>query len=380
MTLSLTGPLNQLDVYRIVHDFDQVNFKTAKELPKDQADRIFVIIQVERKLYSHHLPVVELIDQIMRLYLENCPSVVTLLMLYNTSAIVLLHPLPLSNDSHYINTASHSFLVQLNKMPSDGKLASYRQLMTTVFKHHYKKLTLDQKLELIQRSLQTSLVLEEKSTSQKLELLGKIQAPTTWGKAKVKLQFLSWKVQYAAVWALENDIISLAVYGPIAALAFASLSLWFLKSFSYVSRATYKALNTRLIHASLYSIMSAIVAGGVSLASTCLGLVLRIPIFSTSLQEKGAWLQSVGWNCLLIAGHFLAIILPSTSSDKSSLSKGLNDASEELQRLLLQSINEAYITTKQNSFIKEQHPNLMNEWLQLTLPSDTNTGSSLTLQ
>ncbi len=92
MAITPTRPLNQVDIYRIVNNFDQGNFKTAEELPKDQVDRIFVIIQVERKLYSHHLPIVELIDEIMRLYLESSPSVVTLLMLYNTPAIVVLHP------------------------------------------------------------------------------------------------------------------------------------------------------------------------------------------------------------------------------------------------------------------------------------------------
>ena len=67
-------PLNQLDIYRIVHDFDQDHFNTAKPLRDDQVGRIIVIIQLERMLLLSHLPI-ELIDDIMRRCLENSPSV-----------------------------------------------------------------------------------------------------------------------------------------------------------------------------------------------------------------------------------------------------------------------------------------------------------------
>jgi hypothetical protein len=169
-------PLNQSDVFRIAHGFDQDIFKTAEPLLKDQVARIFVIIQVERKLYSH-LPVVELIDQIMRLYLKICPSVVTVLMLYNTPAIVVLHP-PLFYNMNCINNASKSLLVQLNQEPANGDLASYQKLMTTVFTHHFQKLTIDQKIELIQKS--NSIPWEQKSESQKLEFFNNVQACSLW--------------------------------------------------------------------------------------------------------------------------------------------------------------------------------------------------------
>ena len=58
-------PLNQLDVYKIVHGFDQDYFNAAKPLRETQVDRVIVIIQFERMLASHRLPM-ELIDEIMR--------------------------------------------------------------------------------------------------------------------------------------------------------------------------------------------------------------------------------------------------------------------------------------------------------------------------
>src|SRR3954469_14016485 len=124
MALSLTESLNQLDVNRIVHNFDQAYFKIAEEPSKDQANRVIVMIQFERMLAFSLIPI-ELINKIMRRCLENSPSVRTLLMYYkNTPPIVMLHPLPLSSNAKYINTASQSLLVRLEQTPADGKLAS----------------------------------------------------------------------------------------------------------------------------------------------------------------------------------------------------------------------------------------------------------------
>lgn len=103
-------PLNQLDVYRIVHDFDRDHFKIEKPLRDDQIDRIRVIIQLERMLYFSRIPL-ELIDKIMRHCLEDSPSVGTLLMYYKNTPAILLHPLPLSSNICYINTASKALLV-----------------------------------------------------------------------------------------------------------------------------------------------------------------------------------------------------------------------------------------------------------------------------
>src|SRR5579872_4836467 len=138
-------PLNQLDIYRIVHDFDKDHFNTAKPLRNNQVGRVIVIIQFERMMGSFGIPT-EIIDDIMRRCLKDSPSVGALLMCYkNTPAIVMLHPLPLSYNTNYLNTASQSLLVRLKLTPANGELASYQQLMALVFTHHFKKLTLDQK-------------------------------------------------------------------------------------------------------------------------------------------------------------------------------------------------------------------------------------------
>jgi hypothetical protein len=232
-------------------------------------------------------------------------------------------------------------------------------------------LTIDQKLELIRRSAPW----EQKSTSQKLELLGRIQAPTLWGKAKIRLQFLSWKVQFAAAWALENNVIFFAVAGTGIALALSAFLLWIAGCSSFVaSTAIYQTLKNAHTKAYLYVLISAFVILGASLAMAGVGLVLQIPILPNSIQEKGAWIQSVNWNCFLIALNLLLIIKKSDSENY----KGLYRATQELKRLLLQSINEANLTVEQTTFVNTQLPDLMNKWLELTSPSDTSTGSSQT--
>ncbi len=369
MALSLTGPLNQLDIHRIVHDFDRDYFKTDKPLP---VDRIIGIIQFQKKMCVH-FPI-ELVNEIMRHCLEDCPSVGALLMYYKNSRVIVLHPLPPSDNIVYLNDASRSILVRLKQTPTNGELASYQQLMTTVFKYHFKKLTIDQKLELIRRSNITPW--EQKSTSEKLELLGRIQAPTLWGQTKVRLQFLSWKVQFATAWALENNVIFFAVACTALVLVLSSFLLLIAGCFSSVaSTAIYQTLNNARMKAFMYVIISAFGALGASLAMAGLGLVLQIPTLPNSIQEKGAWIQSVNWNSFLIAFHFILIIFQKSNETSHA---NLLGATQELKRLLLQSINEANLTVEQTTFVNTQLPDLMNKWLQLTNPSDTSTGSSQT--
>src|SRR5579872_4830276 len=317
-------PLNQLDIYRIVHDFDKDHFNTAKPLRNNQVGRVIVIIQFERMMGSVGIPA-EIIDDIMRRCLKDSPSVGALLMYYkNTPAIVVLHPLPLSYDPHYINTASKSLLVQLKRTPTDGELASYRKLMARVFKHHFKKLTIDQKLELIRRSNITPW--EQKSPSQKLEFLGRIQAPTRWGQAKLNLQFFSWKVQFAIASALKKRIISGALVIPVlfsrlvlfysAVLAFTTLFAGvFLPSAFTTIFATIFATSIRVfIYTILIAVKSFAAFGIFSLLTSLIGIALRIPIFPKFLQEKGAWMLRVSWNYFLIALRFPGQYLGEESS------------------------------------------------------------------
>lgn len=372
MALPFRGLFNQLDVYRIVREFDQDYFRIAKPLRDDQVDRIIVINQFERMLLSH-LPIA-LVDKIMRYVFEDSHSVRALLMYYKNSPATVLHPLPLSINHSFINIASQSLLLRLEQTPIKGELTSYQQLMTLVFTHYFQKLTTDQKLELLRKSHITPW--EQKSESQKLELLGRIQAPTTWGKAKLNLQFLVWKVQYAAVRTLRSHVILGVIISIAFTLVCAQLLLMIAGCFPSVANTVmYKKLSNDNQKAGIFFMISGVAVMAASLASAGLGLTLQIPIFPKSVQEKGAWIQSVAWHCFLIVFHFLEMIVPKNSSltkYNNNHSHNLAQASQDLQRLLLQSINEANITIEQKNFIDAHLPELITQWLHLTLPSDIN--------
>lgn len=344
--------LNQLDVYKIVHDFDRDHFQIAN--PKDQLDRVFVIIQFGRKLQSC-LPV-ELINEIMRLYLEKSPSVITLLMLYNTPAIVMLHPLPLSSNTRYINTASQSLLVRLNQTSANGEHSSYQQLMKWVFTHHFEKLQPDQKIELIQKSC--IMPQEQKSASQKPDLLGRILGPTLSSQVKTKLQLLPWKVKSAAAnGGIEHAVVS-AMFAPGLA---AILGLGLLWAFGCVlPSTTYAFLKNPLLKPLkkicelnlLGSFCSPIIIIIAALPIVFFGAVLQARIFPTYLQEIGFWMCSIAFLC-------------SPFNDAETHNKKIEERSE-LKNELIKSIT---------VFAKEHFPDLLNEWLNLTMPNDTNTGS-----
>jgi hypothetical protein len=320
---------------------------------------------------------IDVVNDIMWRSLDNSPSVGTLLLYYkNTFLINGPSLLPLSKNTDYINNAAKSLLVRLNQTPANEELASYQQLMTTVFTHHLTKLTLDQKIDLIRRSNITPW--EQKSTSQKLELLGRIQAPTFWGKAKVRLQLLSWRVQYAAAWTVENHVIKVAMLATVLALCCGTLLSGLAKNYSYISRATDEALNNIVWEATKFLFIAFLATTGASLAMTSLGLALQIPIFPKSIKEKGAWIQSVSWNCFLIA---LDSFLPfssmhdqESSDDISVLQGWIVNAYQKLPKLLLPSCIE------KETFFNAHLPDLMNQWLHLTMPCGINTESSQTLQ
>ena len=371
------APLNQSDIYRIVRDFDRVHFKTPELSRDEQIDHVKTINRFERKLEDSHLPI-DLVDMIMRRHLEESPSVGALLMFYrNVPSLERDHPLPLARNVHHLNNASEFLLSHLNQQPSEGYLASYRQLMTVVFKHHFSKLSLEQKFELIQRSSITPW--EQRSTQQKLSLLGRIQAPTLLGQAKVKLRMLTWKVQFAAVWALEKNLITKTVSVILGGVGITALLL-LLGSFSstIAASAVYLAFLSIAVKAYIYGLIALAAILGTCLVFGVIGFALRAPIFPTSIQEKGFWVQSVSFKCSLLAFLLIIALLPKDTRNgrRDTSVQDLMIESQELQKLLLQSINQANITVDQESFANAQLSELVDKWLILTSPNDKGIGSS----
>ena len=91
--------------------------------------------------------------------------------------------------------------------------------------------------------------------------------------------------------------------------------------------------------------------------------------------------MQVGWNCSLIAICFPIPGPPLFNNSWAWKAEFQLDRSlKKLDSLFLESINKANVTTEQNAFINAHLPDLLNEWLNLTMPSDISTGSLQTQQ
>ncbi|HUD02038.1 MAG TPA: hypothetical protein VMR37_06900, partial [Rhabdochlamydiaceae bacterium] len=206
-------PLKHQDISRIIDAFDQDNFKAPplKSLP--YARQLIVINQLERSLYLT-FPA-EIIDKIVRPFIESSPSIKILWMHFIGSPVIASkYNYPLASNT-FLNSASKILLLKLGKTPSAEKedLACFKQLMTEVFKHYFHKLSQPQKLELLQKCYITPW--EQRSPEQQLVLLGRVQHLSGWGHPKIKLQFLSWKIRFAAARNLNNKVLKRIILAPL---------------------------------------------------------------------------------------------------------------------------------------------------------------------
>ena len=373
--LALKGPFNQLDVFRITDQFDADHFGVSKSknscYPLDEA---VAMGQFGQKLYSTPLITgsglpIDVLDLIMRSHLNDCPSVATLLAIYKNT-ILPRYALPFAQSTLHLNDASKDLLQRLGQVPSIGNLAGYRQLMTLVFRDYFSKLTLDQKLELIRRSS----IWENKSGEQKVELFGRIQAPTHWGQFKVLLQVQSWKIQLAVIRVLNKGLIEKYYFNSITR-GLRVISLIYMAAFmaaanSLVLRGVAAKLVWKVMMTILYEyrvrvvVLVTSVFGGIAIALTLLlmGSLLRISVFSVQLNEKGKWIQELGLTLLKIE----ALVYSEASEMQERM---LKREIKNLEQTLMQSIDEAQITVDQARLTDAYLPELLEKWHQLTAPS-----------
>lgn len=384
---------------RIITEFDQDKFSIPPPKPSELARKIIAISNFQHYLSDNHVPV-ELIDHLVRSYLDSTPSVASLWMCYGGSPKVaskydLL--LPLSGNSVFLNAASKVLLFKLGQTLFKDNRDSFKELMTCVFTHHFKKLDGPQRLHLFQSSnINTSW--EQKNADQKLQLLGKVQAFCGWSHPQIKLQFLMWKVRFAVAYIIKKDILFWMVVGPIFVLGtmtFANILFLFLLS---VLGSTFKNdkieallhwIVTKAGPKIFLSILSGLgisaSCGAISLFFLAFGALLNTRYFPTHIQQKGAWLRSISWTCLGINLNCIVILLdllvPKENKQKQHLSDLYRDL-DKLSDLLKETINEAQIPVEQATFLEAQLPDLLEKWQELVAEkfhlSDTNTGSSPT--
>ena len=212
--------LSYNDVGRIVYDFDHAKFGVAKPVsdnPKPSqilAAKQIVLNQFQNSFLREKVQCpVELIDVLARQHIATQPSVGALLnfyigLPYLEGRTTVLAKCEKANG--YLNASSKILLARLNIQPSNKQeeLVHFKQLMDIVFSEYFSKLTPDEKLEMLQK-FQVELW-DQKNPEEKLNTLQKLQEylpdQATWGRAKMQLQFLSWKVQLVVGRVMQKGI------------------------------------------------------------------------------------------------------------------------------------------------------------------------------
>lgn len=393
-------PFNYQDLTRMIIDFDRDKFKTPISTPISYARQTIFIHQLERNLHIR-FPI-EIVDQIVRSCFERAPSVQALWMCYVGSPRVTLKcksVLPLFIPT-FLNGASKILLLKLRQKPSEEKheLGYFKQLMTCVFKHHFQKLKLSQKLLLLQRCHITITPWEQKSSDEKLKLFGRMQQLAGWSQPKIKFQFLLWKIRFAVARVLKADILFWSLAVPFLILGTMYVTNMVLFSFQWINSKTFKnektetffdVINTTLDKGIWKGVIGGMIVTGSGIASSlffvALGTALKLRYLPTHIQEKGAWIRSFSWNCFELNWNCFLILLtflPSSSSRehmneqcKADIIKALNQLNQQLK----ESINEEKIPVEQEKFLEAQLPDLEEKWQLLIsekfLPNGTNTGS-----
>jgi hypothetical protein len=384
---------------RIITEFDQDKFGILQPKPSEFARKIIAIRDFEQLLFDYKFPV-EIIDQLVRSYLDSTPSVTALWMCYGGSPTVaskydLL--LPLSGNPVFLNAASKIVLIKLGQTLSKDNRDHFKELMTYVFTHHFKKLDTSHKLQLFQKSnVFTSW--EQTSADQKLRLFGRVQVFCGWSHPQIKLQFLMWKVRFAVAYVIKKDILFWMVVGPIfllGAMTFANLLFLFLlgifgptlknEKIETVFSWIVATLSPKVMLGILSGLGISASCGAISLFFLALGALLNTRHFPKHIQKKGAWIQSMSWsgleinlNCILILLDFLV-----PKGNKLPGSTSLRDLYRALDNLgdqLKETINEAQIPVEQATLLEAQLPDLLEKWQVFVAEkfnlSDTDTESS----
>lgn len=388
--MSAATSFNSQDLMRMVIDFDRDKFNTPISTPKSYSRQTIVIHQLEKSL--HTVFPIEIVDQIARSCFEHAPSVQALWSYYVGSPRVAAKYdlLPLSNSS-FLNGTSKTLLLKLGLKPSKEKqeLGYFKQLMTSVFEHHFHKADLSQKTELFQRLQVTPW--EQKSPEEKLILFGRIQRLCGWSQPKIKLQFLEWKIKFAVARALKmippfvwilliplSTLILIALILLINDKIFKNEKIFSItKSIQIESEKDIETLKARCIVILTWGIFLSALSFGI-------GTVMAMEYFPHRIRIIGLQIQNVSAKCVIV---FLNLYGEASKSkhDKSQydLQKNLCISQElnECNQKLIENIKKT-ISCEQEILLEAQLPDLLEKWHFLIsekfLSNGINIGSSPT--
>ncbi|MBS0648782.1 MAG: hypothetical protein JSS10_06130 [Verrucomicrobia bacterium] len=391
----------------IISAFDQDLFNIPSAEPITFARNVIVVHQLENNLITNKKIPREIIDIIVRVYLEKAPSVTALWMYYGGSSLVKskYSSLPLSANLRRLNNASKILLIKLQQPVSEEKRDYFKQLMSCVLKHHFTKLNPSQRFQLFQRyKVNTSW--EQKSADEKLEFLGRIQKFCGWSHPHLKLQFLIWKVRFAIAYVLKIKILFRMIVIAIFTLASIGLTQLFVSIFQDINHRTFKnpelttfinfLIEKRKKEFWINFIGGVIfLSGGITISFNMfiIGVILNTRYFSIQIQRKGILIQNISMKFFMINLECFFLVLDLLFTAKrleqkknqetnDQNNKFIDQVLDNMSNELKEAINEAQLSVEQATFLEAQLPDLMEKWQVFVAEkfhlSDTDTGSLLT--
>lgn len=377
-----TIPASQLtyaEIGRIVNEFDHAHFGVSKSpvgLTKEYRNVHFAFLGL-------NLPP-EVVDGIARQYIASAPSVRSLLVCYLGAPSCQNTAL---RDPRFLNGAAVDLLkkAHIELSPKKEDLVHFKQLMDAVLIEYFNKLSVPQQIEMVKKIQGTTWEVENaelpagNNLSVKLnQLQQKLQMNQAgWDKAKVQLQFASWKVQLVIARVLSSfgarvclmvgsGYCAVRTYFWLKTIGY-KIAYKFGQNFENLSEYGLRTLGVDPHERGGNFPLKAVVILTTILLSSVVGgayLVARIHIFCKD-RFPPLLLDIVEWPFVTVSK-----LINDPAGVAYTLGFGIYNIGESLTAHVAQSMDAAAVAS-QKKYIQDKIPTLKDGWCQIVLNPPT---------
>ncbi len=370
----MAAALTFQDIGRIVNKFDHTHFDTptpSNGIAKEYATVHFGL------LASESIFPIEVIDGIAKQYLASKPSVGNLLMLYRGAPSLPNYSLRDSPAERFLNGSAKDLLIKANLVPSQerGDLVHFKQLMNEVFCEYFQSLNHEQKLDILKKFQENYW--EQKSPEEKLNTLQTLQAylypdQSILSRAKVKLQFYSWKVQLVVGRVFQNGIFQVCF--QVAIFGASAYGAWRLYSLRDTMTDGITFLMTKLFEIALgpdamtrkdVGIWDAVKLGGliVSLVGFSVYASIKVSFLVLSYGNNVPWVLTYPVLGIKLLAKFIQSPLGTVVEIPFQVTQYANQRGFEISKLM----DGIAIQNSQQQYINAFFPDLLGKWQQVVL-------------
>lgn len=381
--------LTYAEIGRIVNEFDRAHFGVSKSpegLTKEYRNVHFAFSGL-------NLPA-EMVDGIARQYIDSAPSVRSLLMWYigapsrqNTAL----------RDPRFLNGAAADLLkkAQIELSPKKEHLVHFKQLMFAVLREYFKNLSINQKMEFYEKFRNTLREIENvelpvDNTLREIEnaelpvdnnlfvklnqLQKKLQMDQAgWDYAKMRLQFVSWKIQLMIARILTTSVVKV---GLILGSGYCAFRTYFLlKDIGFKIGIVFGRNFEKLIEYGLrmsgvdphakggsFSFKAFVILMGLMFSSLIGGVILVAHIQRLCKERLPPLLLNV------VEWPFVTVgkLIENPSGAALNIGFGIYNTGESLTAHVARSMDET-ATAAHRKYIDDKLPSLRDQWCHIIL-------------